>query len=142
MSRLESDRPPNGQGTESIQPAVILIVEDDLFIREIAEMTLRGWGYRTLLAGDVEEAALLLRSDETIDAIFTDIYLKAEVHGGCTLAHLAQELRPSMRVLYTTGNIVTAKIGAMLVNGADCLRKPYSPLQLQQSLEGLLAARV
>lgn len=56
--------------------AVILIVEDDVFIREIAEMMIQDWGHVTLTAGDVEEALVLLRSDQAIDALFTDIYLK------------------------------------------------------------------
>ncbi|MEY4708273.1 MAG: hypothetical protein RJB58_1996, partial [Pseudomonadota bacterium] len=33
--------------------AVILIVEDDVFIRQSAEMAVQDWGYQTLVAGDV-----------------------------------------------------------------------------------------
>ena len=69
--------------------AVILIVEDDVFIREIAEMMIQDWGHHTLSASDVDEALLLLRSPQHIDALFTDIYLKHLVHGGCDLAHQA-----------------------------------------------------
>ena len=42
--------------------AVILIVEDDVFIREIAEMMIQDWGHETLSAGDVDEALVILRS--------------------------------------------------------------------------------
>jgi CheY-like chemotaxis protein len=120
--------------------AVILIVEDDAFIRELAEMTIQDWGYATLSASGADEALLLLRSPQVIDALFTDIYLKTTVLGGCELAHQAIELRPSLRVLYTTGNYVTDKIKALFVDGTHCLRKPYAPYQLRQSLENLLAA--
>ena len=34
--------------------AVILIVEDDVFIREVAEMMIQDWGHQTLAASDVE----------------------------------------------------------------------------------------
>ena len=84
--------------------AVILIVEDDVFIREIAEMMIQDWGHEILSASDVDEALLLLRSPQHIDALFTDIYLKKSVLGGCELAHQAIKLRPELRVLYTTGN--------------------------------------
>jgi CheY-like chemotaxis protein len=53
--------------------AVILIVEDEVFTREIAEMMIQDWGHSTLSAGDVDEALSLLRSSQRIDAIFTDI---------------------------------------------------------------------
>lgn len=120
--------------------ATILIVEDNAFIRELAEMTLQDWGYDTLSASDTDEALALLRSPQVIDALFTDIYLKTAVFGGCELAQQAIELRPKLRVLYTTGNYVTGKIKALLVEGTQCLQKPYTPDQLQHSLAALLAA--
>jgi CheY-like chemotaxis protein len=120
--------------------AVILIVEDDVFICAIAELMIRDWGHHTLSAGDVDEALTLLRSPQQIDALFTDIYLKNSVLGGCELAHQAIELRPKLRVLYTTGNFVTDKMKALFVEGRHFLRKPYTPDQLQDSVEHLLAA--
>jgi Response regulator containing CheY-like receiver, AAA-type ATPase, and DNA-binding domains len=119
--------------------AVILIVEDDVFIREIAEMMIQDWGHQTLSASDVDEALLLLRSPQHIDALFTDIYLKDLVLGGCDLAHQAIKLRPNLRVLYTTGNSITDKMKALLIEGAHFLRKPYTQYQLQNSVEELLA---
>ena len=53
--------------------AIILIVEDDSFIRETAEMMIQDLGYHTLSASDINEALLLLRSPQHIDALFTDI---------------------------------------------------------------------
>jgi CheY-like chemotaxis protein len=120
--------------------AMILIVEDNAFIRELTERTIQDWGYGTLSASGTDEALLLLRSPQVIDALFTDIYLKTAILGGCELARQAIELRPKLRVLYTTGNYVTDKIKAQFVEGTHCLRKPYTPHQLQHSLEELLAA--
>ena len=122
--------------------AVILIVEDDVFIRELTEMSIQDWGHQTFLAGDADEALLLLRSTQHIDLLFTDINLRAAVLGGCELAHQAIELRPQLRVLYTTGNFVTDKMKARFVKGTHCLRKPYTPHQLQNSFEDLLAAQL
>jgi CheY-like chemotaxis protein len=120
--------------------AVILVVEDDVFIREIAEMMIQDWGHDTLPASDVDEALSFLRSAQHIDALFTDIYLKNVVLGGCELAHQALELRPTLRVLYTTGNSITDKMKALFVEGTHFLRKPYTQYQLQSSVEELLAA--
>jgi CheY-like chemotaxis protein len=92
------------------------------------------------VASDVDEALELLQSPEHIDALFTDIYLKTAVQGGCDLANQAIKLRPGLRVLYTTGNVITDKMKSLFAQGAECLRKPYTQLQLQDSVEHLLAA--
>jgi DNA-binding response OmpR family regulator len=44
-----------------------------------------------------------------------------------------------LRVLYTTGNSVTDKMKALFAEGTRFLRKPYSPDQLQGSIESLMA---
>ena len=120
--------------------AVILIVEDEVLTREIAELMIQDGGHHTLSASDVDEALSLLRSPQHIDALFTDIYLKTAVLGGCEVAHQAIKLQPKLRVLYTSGNSATDKMKALFVEGAHFLRKPYTPHQLQVSLEGLLTA--
>jgi CheY-like chemotaxis protein len=120
--------------------AVILVVEDSVLIRESAVMLIRDWGYETLSASDADEALVLLRSPAQIDALFTDIHLKKAVIGGCGLAREAIALRPTLRVLYTTGNTVTDEMTALFLAGTYCLPKPYSPDQLQGSVERMLAA--
>ena len=120
--------------------AVVLIVEDDVFIREIAEMMIQDWGHQTLSASDVDEALSILRSPRQIDVLFTDIYLKTAVLGGCELAHAAIKLRPKLPVLYTTGNSVTDKMKALFVEGMQFLSKPYTQHQLQDRLAALLPA--
>lgn len=118
----------------------ILIVEDDVFTRDIAEMMIRDWGYETLSASDVAEALVHMRSPRHIDALFTDIYLKKAVLGGCDLARQAIALRPDLRVLYTTGNAPTTEMKSLFVDGQHFLPKPYTPDQLHDSVRGMLAA--
>jgi len=120
--------------------AVILIVEDDILIRELTEIMIRDWGHQTLSASDVDGALVLLRSPVHIDILFTDIYLKTAVLGGIELARQAIKLRPELHVLYTTGNAVTNAMQTQFVEGTHCLRKPYTPTHLQHSFEDLLAA--
>ena len=113
---------------------MILVVEDEVFTREIAEMMIHDWGHQTLSASDVDEALVFLRSPQSIDVLFTDIYLKSDVLGGCDLARHAIKLRPNLRVLYTTGNFVTEKMRSQFVEGMHCLRKPYTEQQLHDEL--------
>ena len=119
--------------------AVILIVEDDGFLRDDAETMIQGWGHDILSASDVEEALSLLRSSRQIDALFTDIYLKKAVLGGYEVADQAIKLRLNLPVLYTTGNTIDDKMKTLFVDGAHFLQKPYTRFQLQNSVEALLA---
>jgi len=125
---------------ERPQMAVILIVEDDVFVRQFAELTIEDWGHNALSATDMYEALSVLRSPRHIDALFTDIHLKTAVLGGYELAGQAIKLWPKLRVLYTTGNFITAKMRALFIEGAHFLPKPYSQHQLQNAVEGLLTA--
>ena len=120
--------------------AVILIVEDDGFLRDDAETMIQDWGHDILSAGDVDEALLLLRSSQQIDALFTDVHLKKAVLGGFELADQAIKLRLNLRVLYTTGSTINDKMKGMFVEGAHFLQKPYTQIQLKNSVELLLAA--
>jgi CheY-like chemotaxis protein len=120
--------------------AVILIVEDDGFLRDDAEMMIKDWGHDILSASDVDEALLLLRSVQPIDALFTDIYLKRAILGGYELAHQAIKLRLNLRVLYTTGNNIDDEAKTLFVDGAHFLQKPYTRYQLQHSVTELLAS--
>jgi CheY-like chemotaxis protein len=120
--------------------AVILIVEDNSLIRQIAEMMIQDWSHQTLSASDVGEALSLLRSPRHIDALFTDIYLKTEVLAGVNL-HTRQSSFGRNCVFSTRQAIsVTEKMKAQFAEGTRFLRKPYSPDQLQNSVEELLAA--
>jgi CheY-like chemotaxis protein len=119
--------------------AVILIVEDDGFLRDDAETMIQGWGHDILSASDVGEALSLLQSARPIDALFTDIYLKKAVLGGYELAQEAIKLRLNLRVLYTTGNTIDDKTRTLFVDGAHFLQKPYTRFQLQNSVDVLLA---
>jgi CheY-like chemotaxis protein len=120
--------------------AVILVVEDDVFIREIAELMIQDWGHQILSACDVPEALTHLRSQHHIDALFTDVNLKGETHGGCDVARQAILLRPGLRVLYTTATREPDKMQARFATGTHFLSKPYTEQQLDLSVKNLLAA--
>jgi CheY-like chemotaxis protein len=126
--------------TESIVLSIILIVEDDFLIRELVEVMIQDFGHHTLSASDTDEALSLLRTSQHIDALFSDIYLKTAVNGGCELARQAVELRPKLRVLYTTGNSITDKMKGQFVVGSHFLAKPYTQEQLRCSVVDLFAA--
>jgi CheY-like chemotaxis protein len=119
--------------------AVVLLVEDDAFIRELAAELIQEFGHHTHSASDMDEALLFLRSGQHVDALVADIRLKTAPLGGLELARQAIRLRPQLRVLYTTGSSIN-KFSDLFVDGAHFLRKPYTQSQLQTSIEQLLEA--
>ena len=118
--------------------AVILIVEDEVFVRETAEWTIEDLGHDTLLASDLAGALSHLSAPQRIDALFVDIRLSATADGGYDLANQAVKLRPGLRVLYTSGRPLTADMDDLFVSGGKFLQKPYSPAQLEVSVCQLL----
>jgi CheY-like chemotaxis protein len=123
----------------TVMMAVILLVEDDYFIRELVEETIQEFGHHTHSASDMDEALLFLRSGQYVDALIADIRLGTDSLGGLELARQAITLRPHLRVLYTTGSSIN-KFADLFVDGAHFLRKPYTQSQLQTSIEQLLEA--
>ena len=120
--------------------ASILIVEDDEFIREVAEIVIADMGHLPLSASDLDEALVILRSSEPIDALLTDIRLKGSLLGGYELARQAIILRPQLRVLYASGASPTDKTKALFVKAARSIEKPYTQPQLESAIRDLLAS--
>ena len=118
--------------------AVILIVEDEIFIRQAAEWTIEDLGHNTLLACDLAEALRYLSTSQPIDALFVDIRLSTLPFGGYDVANQAVALRPGLRVLYTSGTPLAALTPDAFVKGGQFLQKPYSPAQLGFSVGELL----
>jgi hypothetical protein len=73
-------------------------------------------------------------SPEPVDALFVDIILNQEMQAGIELAKRAVELKPGLRVVYSTGLTVTDHVRALLGPGAVILEKPYTVDQLLTSL--------
>ena len=121
---------------------VILIVEDDFLICECAAQMVTDWGHTTLTAGNMAEASTHLNSALPIDALFTDIRLKDAHQAGYEIARLAVQLRPNIRVLYTTGDVISDHTRGLFVPGASYIQKPYTEADLQKSITELLGASV
>jgi DNA-binding NtrC family response regulator len=118
--------------------AVILIVEDEIFIREYAEGTIEDLGHTILAADNLEGALVHLSASQPIDALFVDIRLAALASGGYDVADRGVKIQPDMRVLYTSGTPLTPDMSDLFVGGGHFIQKPYSFAQLEHSLGELL----
>jgi CheY-like chemotaxis protein len=118
--------------------AWVLIMEDETQVRVLAEEILKDAGHQTLSAANVAEALALLRAYELITILFADINLEEGGPNGLELARTAVEMRPKLKVLYTTGADVTDGTRALFVQSSAFLPKPYTPAQLIEAVGALL----
>ncbi len=103
----------------------ILVVEDDLQLRDAVVDTLQIAGYDTAEAENGIDALALL-SKETVDLVITD--LQMDKMDGQTLLNRVCELYPETPILMMTahGSIESA-VSAMREGAVDYLVKPFEP---------------
>jgi DNA-binding NtrC family response regulator len=117
---------------------VVLIVEDEPFIRQSAEWAIEDMGHNILVASDLREAIDHLSAPGAIDALFVDMRLGDLAFAGYEVANQAVALQPHLRVLYTSGTPLTEDMSDQFVPGGQFLQKPYTPEDLETSMERLL----
>jgi DNA-binding NtrC family response regulator len=124
--------------------AIILVVDDQVQVRVLAESILGDAGHQTLSAASVDQALALVRAEPSIELLFTEINLADDpgaglVHPGLELAQQALRIRPQLRVLYTTDDVVTDGMKALFVPGSDFLAKPYDINQLSAKVAEMIS---
>jgi signal transduction histidine kinase/ActR/RegA family two-component response regulator len=122
----------------AINGEVVLIVEDEDGVREIACESLHALGYGVMTAPDARIALDILRSPTRIDVLFSDIVMPGGMNGA-QLAKEATQIRPALKVLLTSGYIATATGGVReLPKGVPLLRKPYMREDLAAKLQSII----
>jgi CheY-like chemotaxis protein len=126
---------PNAKKDETV-----LVVEDNDGVRDYAIEVLEQLGYRVLAAGDAKQALRFLSDGEHVDLLFTDVVLPGAITGR-VLADQAKDMRPGLRVLYTTGYTRNAIVHqGRLDPGVHLLNKPYTQQDLARKVRERLDA--
>ena len=116
---------------------VVLVVEDEERVRELAVATLRELGYSVIHAHDATSALRQLDAHPEVTLLFTDIVMPGV--NGRKLADEAVKRRPTLRVLFTTGYTRNAVVhNGVLDPGVDLLGKPYSVEQLAAKVRNVI----
>ena len=130
--RMETSEPTAPAGS-----TVVLVVDDDPDVLFMASTALSIEGFTVVEASNGADAIGILRERPEIDVLFTDIVMPGEVDG-FELAHLAKQLRPELRVLYTSGYIRDIPWGQKGVGYGPLLPKPWRQDQLSQIVHALV----
>jgi len=99
--------------------ATVLIVEDQAQILVLVQSFLEEQGHRTLSAATPYDALAILTGSEAVDALFVDIILNRDMQAGIELAKRAIELKPGLKVVYSTGLTLTDNMKTLLVYRAS-----------------------
>jgi two-component system, response regulator PdtaR len=102
---------------------LVLVVEDDDFLRFASSFELKERGFKTLVARSADEAVAILDEFEAIDAVFTDISMPGSMNG-VALAHHVRKKQPQAYVLVTSGD--EPSMHQPLPENSHFIPKPYT----------------
>jgi CheY-like chemotaxis protein len=119
--------------------ATILLVEDNVMVREMAVDLLESEGYTVLVADSPLKAQEIERAlDGTIDLLLTDVVMPEM--NGMELYEILRERRPNLPVLYISGYTSDVVIhDGTLEEEVNFLRKPFTVEQFIERVRLVLA---
>ncbi len=118
----------------------VLVVDDEVAIRESMGMLLQEWGCDVHLAGGTTQAVqIALR--EPVDIVLSDLRLTGE-DSGLRVLQALRALRPEARMALVTGDTAPERIREAESAGAVLMHKPVSADQLRDFLAARPAAGV
>jgi CheY-like chemotaxis protein len=125
--------PTSVKGTETI-----LVVEDEIMVRELAVQILKAQGYQVLKAGHGIEALQIVQElDGPLHLLLTDVVMPKM--NGKDLAERLQAQRPDVRVIFMSGyseNVIAEQ--GILDEGVVFVPKPFSLEVLTQKIRAAL----
>jgi DNA-binding NtrC family response regulator len=125
-------KPPGGSET-------ILLVEDDLAVRELAYGILCRSGYLVLPANSERQALKAWKQfGKRIDLLLTDVLIPYRCTGA-QLARKFQRTKPKLKVLFTSGFDPAICAGDPAMASGWFLPKPFSPAGLLQIVSNCLS---
>ena len=126
------------RGKDFVGTETLLVVEDEVGVRKLAERILRAVGYTVLTAANGGEALLVCEAHKgEIHLVLTDVVMPQM--SGRDVARRLEKLRPQIRVLYMSGysGDVIAQHG-VLEPGTHLLAKPFSAIALTRKIREVL----
>jgi CheY-like chemotaxis protein len=137
-----TQRTPTTQGERSVRAGTetILLVEDELGVRQLVREMLHRLGYKIHEASNGADAVRIFSQHQnTIDLLLTDVIMPQM--SGRDLAERLKALQPSLRVLYISGytDDMLAHHG-VLESNVFLLQKPFAPDELAKKLREVLDA--
>lgn len=122
---------PQGHGE------LILVVDDEVGIRNITQTTLEGYNYRTLIAADGTEAlSHVARHHTDIKLILTDMIMP--FMDGTAMIRAIKKIAPSIKIIAMSGSIVGIKSIDPNLRVNHFIQKPFTASVLLKLIHAVL----
>jgi CheY-like chemotaxis protein len=116
-------------------PALVLVVEDETFLRLEAVDMLTAAGFRAIDAANADEAIAILESRRDIRVVVTDIQMPGSMDG-LKLAATIRDRWPPIALIVTSGQTTAWK--HVLPERGCFIPKPYSSVNLVRAVQAAL----
>jgi CheY-like chemotaxis protein len=113
----------NAEANPSVSDRTILVVEDEVLIRLLICDVLRDSGLRVVEAANADEALMYVKTDPTVELVFSDVRIPGSMDG----IELARRLRsefPHIEIALASGHLLASD----LEKETPLFTKPY-PLE-------------
>jgi signal transduction histidine kinase/CheY-like chemotaxis protein len=128
---------PRRAHLNAIGSETILLVDDDEIVRVTVASMLEELGYTVLTAENAAKAIGLVESGAAANLLLTDVVMP--VVGGRELAERVRELRPDIRILFTSGFAENAVVyNGQPDSGIELLTKPFDRERLATKIRRVL----
>jgi len=118
--------------------AQILLVEDEVNVREILSLSLASHGHDVIACADIDEAEVAMRKN-SFQIILTDLRMRGE-DMGLDVIQLAKEIQPNAHaILLTAYASAETAVEAMRHGAFDYITKPVSRTELGEVIERALS---
>ncbi len=118
--------------------AVVLVIDDEPTVRMLITDSLGDLDYTCIEAADGPAGLEILRSNQRVDLLITDVGLPGGLNGR-QVADAAQALRPDLKVLFITGYAENAVLNHGHIGpGMELLTKPFAVDDLARRVERML----
>jgi len=116
----------------------VLIVEDEVMVRAVAERALTRHGYTVLVAENGEAALEILGREDKVDLMISDVVMPTM--DGPTTVRAARKMHPDLPILFISGYAEEQLRKSIDIPNVAFLAKPFSVQQLAETVRDVLLA--
>jgi signal transduction histidine kinase/CheY-like chemotaxis protein len=121
--------------------ALVVVIDDELPIREAMSWLLKSWGHDVVSAGSVSQALQLLAACPIKpDILICDYRLRNEENGIEAIEKLRSEYNEIIPAMLITGDTAPDRLQEAAASGLPLLHKPVSKSKLRAAISNLLAS--
>ncbi|MDQ5979826.1 MAG: two-component system, cell cycle sensor histidine kinase and response regulator CckA, partial [Verrucomicrobiota bacterium] len=130
--------PAAGRSPAGARGEIVLVVEDDSAVRELAVRVLTMNGYRVREAANGPEALRVVAEMPVLDLLLTDMIMPGGLDGQQVADRLRAD-RPGLRVVFMSGYTADRiRHDQLLQEGFNFIRKPFTPDDLARCVRARL----